>query len=132
MTGEPEEMRTFPKGQSRSYRMGIITHPRRLEGISLTRTHWFEDLETKCTGFRLTQERRRKLQWVRSQMRLVLSEVEQRCITLYYFEGLNYREAAGKMDLQPSTVHRAVHRAIKKLRKAALKSRWASQMNHDE
>ena len=75
-----------------------------------------------------TWVRRCKLQWVRMQMRIGLSEVEQRSVALYYLHGLNYRQAAAIVGVQPSSVYRAVKRGIRKLRIAAAESEWAHEI----
>lgn len=118
----------MPEGDSRSNRLGINTNPRILDSLNEDRSPWHETPEDFFDAIRRSWVRRRKLQWVRAQMRIWLSEVEQRSVALYYWHGLNYRQAAAILGMQPSTVNRAVKRAIKKLRIAAEESEWAHEL----
>lgn len=114
-------------GNSRSVRLGINTNPRILDSLNEDRNPWHETTEDTFDAFRRTWVHRRKLQWVRAQMRICLSKVEQRSIALYYLHGLNYRQAASVLGVQPSTTFRAVKRGIRKLRIAAAESEWAHE-----
>lgn len=128
MTASRYDFHRLPKGDSRSLRYGIPTNPRIFENLNEDRSPWHETTEDVFDMFRKTWVRRRKLQWVRAQMRICLSKVEQRSVALYYWHGLTYRQAASILGVRPSTVNRAVKRAIKKLRVAAEKSQWADEL----
>ena len=90
-----------------------------LVGLTLARTPWYEDEEAIRRGLKWGRKKARMLRWVESQMVLRLSPIERRCIELYYFEALNYREAASVLEVNASSVYRAVQRGIRKLREAA-------------
>ena len=90
-----------------------------LVGLTLAQTPWHEDEEAIRRGLEWGRKKARMLRWVESQMVLRLSPIERRCIELYYFEALNYREAASVLEVNPSSVYRAVRRGIRKLREAA-------------
>jgi len=90
-----------------------------LVGLTLAQTPWFEDEEAIRRGLEWGRKKARMLRWVESQMVLRLSPIERRCIELYYFEALNYREAALVLDVHASSVYRAVRRGIRKLQQAA-------------
>ncbi len=90
-----------------------------LDGLSIAQTPWCEDEEAIRRGLEWGRKKVRMLKWVESQMLLRLTPVERRCIELYYFEALNYREAAWVLDVNASSVQRAVQRGIRKLRDAA-------------
>lgn len=80
---------------------------------------WYESPEALRRATAKARERERLLKWVRSQMVLRLSGVERRCIELYFFEDLNYREAAEHLGVNVTSVYRGVARGLRKLRKAA-------------
>lgn len=90
-----------------------------LRSLTLARTPWYEDEETIRRGLEWGRKKARILRWVESQMLLRLTPIERRCIELYYFQALNYREAASVLEVNPSSVYRAVRRGIRKLREAA-------------
>lgn len=80
---------------------------------------WHESPEELRRATARARERERLLNWVRSQMLLRLSLVERRCIELYFFEDLNYREAAERLGVNVTSVYRGVERGLRKLRRAA-------------
>ncbi len=90
-----------------------------LEGLTIAQTPWCEDEDAIRRGLEWGRKKARMLQWVESQILLRLTPIERRCIELYYFEALNYREAAQVLDVNASSVYRAVQRGIRKLREAA-------------
>lgn len=90
-----------------------------LAGLTMAQTPWSEDEDAIRRGLEWGRKKARMLKWVESQMLLRLSPIERRCIELYYFEALNYREAAQVLDVNASSVYRAVRRGIRKLREAA-------------
>ena len=90
-----------------------------LKRLTLAQTPWYEDEEAIRRGLEWGRKKVRVLQWVESQMVLQLTPIERQSIELYYFKALNYREAASVLEVNPSSVYRAVRRAIRKLRVAA-------------
>lgn len=60
------------------------------------------------------------LRWVRRQMEKRLTDRERQCLAMYYFQDLNYLEIGRATGIHASSVCRAVHRAVAKLRAAAL------------
>lgn len=90
------------------------------EQLTSAKTPWYESKAQIQEGLKWGERKARKLVWVRAQMLLWLSPVERRAIELYYFEDLNYRQAATVMGLNASSVYRAVRRGIGKLRQAAI------------
>lgn len=100
-------------------RLGHSADPRILSLLSAVDTPWHEDTSTVRAGLRWGKRKERLLDWVRSQMLIRLTPAERRCIELYYFEDKNYREAARALGVNPSSVNRAVHRGVRKLREAA-------------
>jgi len=95
--------------------------PAFLGRLSISQTPWFETIEQIREGIERGRQTAHLLEWVRSQMRLRLSPVERRCIELYYFEDLNYRQAAETLGVNVTSVYRGVRRALRKLRVAAEK-----------
>ncbi len=98
---------------------GMLARDFILASLTLAQTPWYEDEEAIRRGLEWGRKKARMLRWVESQMVLRLSPIERRCIELYYFEALNYREAASVLEVNASSVYRAVQRGIRKLRKAA-------------
>jgi len=90
-----------------------------LEGLTLAQTPWHEDEDAIRRGLEWGRKKAKMLRWVESQMVLRLTPIERNCIELYYFRGMNYREAAEALDVNASSVYRAVNRGIRKLREAA-------------
>jgi len=83
----------------------------------MAQTPWYEDEDAIRRGLEWGLKKARMLEWVESQMPLRLTPMECRCIELYYFGALNYREAAQLLDVNASTVYRAVRSGVVKLRK---------------
>lgn len=108
-----------PPPQAPYERLGHATPPSVLRRLTTEHTPWFETVEDIRAGLEYGRKNARLLEWVRSQMRLRLSPVERRCIELYFFDGLNYREAAEALEVNVTSVYRGVQRALRKLRKAA-------------
>ena len=80
--------------------------------------NWYESEDDIAAGLAWGEEKARLLKWVKIQMRRRLSPRQRRAIELYYFENLTYAEAGRRMRCAPSTVCRAVHRGINRLREA--------------
>ncbi len=80
---------------------------------------WYETEDEIARRLRWGREKARKLRWIRRQMRYRLAVLEQRCVTLHYIQGLTFREISKRVETDPSCVHRAVRRALVKLRRAA-------------
>ncbi len=97
----------------------LPAHPIFLGRLSISQTPWFETAQQIRAGLEHGRQTAHLLEWVRSQMRLRLSPVERRCIELYYFEDLNYRQAAEALGVNVTSVYRGVRRALRKLRVAA-------------
>ena len=80
---------------------------------------WYE---TKIEIARGLQWGRRKavlLRWLRKHMNECLSPRERRCLELYYLRDLTYEQTAAEEKCSLSSAHRAVRRAINKLRAEA-------------
>lgn len=100
-------------------RLGHQVNPEILKRIPRAKTPWYETEAEIQAKLRLGRKKARLLEWVRSQMILRLTPTERRCIELYFFENLTYRQAAARLGVRPSSVYRAVKRGIRKLREAA-------------
>lgn len=83
------------------------------------RSPWYESPEDIEAGLERAKERAKLLRWVRIQMSRRLTKRERRCIELYFFKGMTFREAAEATQTTPSSIHRAVRRSLLKLRHAA-------------
>lgn len=100
-------------------RLGRPVSPAILARLTDTDRPWHESPEEFRRATARARERERLLNWVRGQMFLRLSLVERRCIELYYFEDLNYRQAAERLGVNVTSVYRGVERGLRKLRIAA-------------
>ena len=80
---------------------------------------WYESQEDVEAGLRLGEEKAELMKWVRRQMGRRLTIRERRCIELYYFEGLTFREVGDRTGTNASSVFRAIKRAVRKLHTAA-------------
>ena len=114
-----------PVDPSRPRHLGQLTDPWVLNQFDWTRSPWYESDRDIRQGLKWGRKKARQLRWVKAQMEFELTAVEKRAVTLYYFRGLNFREAALLLDVNPTSIYRAVQRAICKLRVAAKDSPWA-------
>jgi RNA polymerase sigma factor (sigma-70 family) len=110
---ESEEKRT------RANRFAISMDPAVLNRFNRMRHAWYETPEEVKAGLAWGKRKAELMRWVRRQIGRRLTECERRCIELYYFEGMSFRQAAAATDTNVSSVHRAVARALRKLRQAA-------------
>jgi DNA-directed RNA polymerase specialized sigma24 family protein len=108
--------------RSRNYLFGIPSGIHVLDTLDTTRSPWAETAKEVEAGLRRGTRKERQLAWVRSQMLLRLTKSDQEAITLYYFHGLNYRQAGILLHMNGSSVYRAARRRIRKLKEAARES----------
>ena len=104
---------------TRGGRNGYPIDPFILSMLPSRRGLWHEDGPAIRRALRWGRRKEQLLRWVRVHMLLVLTRRERECVELYYFRGLCLREAGAASSTHPSSVHRALKRAIRKLRKAA-------------
>jgi predicted DNA-binding protein (UPF0251 family) len=100
----------------RSQRLGTQAGSFMIDALARENTPWFETPEDIEAGLAWGREKEALLARVREWMAACLSDMERKSIALYYFENLNYRDAADRLGVNASTVCRAVHRATEKLR----------------
>jgi RNA polymerase sigma factor (sigma-70 family) len=100
-------------------RDGISVNPQYLDHFGTSKAIWHETPEEIEAGLAWGQEKERLLRHLRKEMRRRLTKRERRCVELYFFRGLTYSEAGKATKTNPSSVHRAVHRGLRKLRCAA-------------
>jgi DNA-directed RNA polymerase specialized sigma24 family protein len=106
------------KETTRGGRNGRATSPARLTLMPESRGMWHEDAPAIRRALRWGRRKERLLRWVRVQMVLVLTRRERECLELYFFRSLSLRQIGLLTHTNASSVHRAVHRAIRKLRQA--------------
>jgi DNA-directed RNA polymerase specialized sigma subunit len=80
---------------------------------------WHETPEEITAGLEWGRRKAELLSWVRRQIKTRLTRRERRCMELYFFEHLNYRQVGHVTDSHASSVFRAVQRSLRKLRQAA-------------
>ncbi len=96
--------------------------PYLLDTLSREQGLWYEAPEEQEEAFERARCRERRLKWVRSQMRRCLPRQAQRCLTLYYMEGLTLREVAEREGLSPMAARRVILKAVALLRIRARRS----------
>jgi len=100
-------------------RFKVNLSPRVLDHYPASASAWFETEEAIEAGLTWGEEKARLLKWVRKQMRQRLTPRQQRCIELYYFEGLSFAEVGTEAGITMSSAYRIVQRGIRRLRVAA-------------
>lgn len=113
------------KTGNRASRLAVQVSPGALKHIPECRGAWYESEEEIEEGLRRGAEKAKLLRWIRQAMGRRLTLREQRCVELYFFEGMTLREVGEATGTDPSSVCRAVHRSLRKLRHAAKKKRTA-------
>lgn len=94
-----------------------------LRRLSTSQSLWFEAPEEIEDGLEWGRRKAELLRWVRRTMGRKLTQREWRCIELHFFKDLTYGEVGLLLGTSTSSVHRAVHRALSKLREAAKRRR---------
>lgn len=93
--------------------------PHTMGVFSNERGFWYESPADAAEAEAWGKEVRRLIRWIRATMGRRLTAREQAALVEYYFEGRSFREAGGELGRNASSVHRAVRRALVKLRRAA-------------
>ena len=114
------------RDRTRAGRNAILMGPEALHLFENARGAWYEPPEEIEAGLEWGKRKAELLAWVRRQIGRHLTPRERRCVELYFFEGLTYREAGEKTGTNASSVHRAVTRSLRKLR-AQLEKRGPGQ-----
>ncbi|NUM52244.1 MAG: sigma-70 family RNA polymerase sigma factor [Candidatus Hydrogenedentes bacterium] len=107
--------------RSRASRFIVYARPEFMQFRTIQEKMWYETPEEIEDGLRWGEEKAALLKWVRRQMGRRLTKRERRCIELYFFEGLTFREVGDRTGTNASSAYRAIGRAIRKLHKAAAK-----------
>lgn len=105
--------------RTRAHRHESFLSPELMRQYRVEQSAWYESEAEVRRGLTWGARKAVLLAWVREQMRTRLTPRERHCLELYYFRGLTYREAGAATGTNASSVHRAVQRAIRKLRDAA-------------
>jgi DNA-directed RNA polymerase specialized sigma subunit len=80
---------------------------------------WFEDAEDVDEALDWGTRKAQLLRWVQKNMRQKLTRRERNCIELYYFRSMSFEDVGKHTRTTASSSHRAVSRAVRKLRVAA-------------
>ncbi len=104
---------------TRAARLGVCVPPELLADLPESAGMWHESAEEVERALAWGERKQMLIAWVREMLRRRLSESERRCVELYFFEGLSYREAGARAGTTASSVHRGLQRALEKLREAA-------------
>lgn len=100
-------------------RFKVSYTPQSLDEFTNQDSPWHESAAKVEAGLAWGEEKARLLKWVRKQMRRRLTPKQRRCIELYYFQNLTYRQVGKRTGCCPSSACRAVQRGIHRLRAAA-------------
>lgn len=104
------------KDRTRAGRNAVLMDPAVLRLFETERGAWFESPEEVEAGLEWGREKAALLGWVRRQMGRHLTARERRCVELYFFQGLTYREVGSATGTNASSAYRAVARSLRKLR----------------
>lgn len=107
--------------RSRASRFAVNINPDRFQFRNMKEAMWYESPEEIEAGLEWGEEKAKLLRWVQRQMGRRLTKRERRCIELYYFEGMTFREVADRTGTNASSAHRAIRRAVRKLHALAEK-----------
>jgi DNA-directed RNA polymerase specialized sigma24 family protein len=102
--------------------------PANFDFVDETDSPWHETPEDIQDALDYGCEKARLLKWVRRHMRSKLTARERRCVELLFFRGLSYRQAAERIGIHPSVVHRSVQRGLGKLRRQLATRRTHSRL----
>ena len=105
--------------RSRAQRFAISFNPSVIHTFAHERRAWHETPEEIEEGLQWGEEKAALLKWVRRQIGRRLTARERRCVELYFFEGLTYREVGEKTGTHQSSAFRAIKRAVRKLKASA-------------
>jgi RNA polymerase sigma factor (sigma-70 family) len=89
------------------------------EYLDAARSLWAETEEDIAMALAWGEEKARLFAWLRPMLRRRLTLPERRAIELHYFHDLSYRQIGRRLKCNHSTVCRAVHRGVRKIRRAA-------------
>jgi RNA polymerase sigma factor (sigma-70 family) len=107
--------------RTRASRYESVLTPDLLKRFTEEQGAWYESPEEVEEALAWGREKARLLRWVRKQMRGSLTPRQMTQIELYFFHGLTYRQVAQKLGINEATAHRGVQRALRKLKRAAIR-----------
>ena len=91
--------------------------------LKVSESFWYETPEEIQAGLAWGKRKARLLRWVRREMHRQLTPTESLCLQMHYFRGMPITQIAHANGISPSSVQRALDRAIRKLRAVAQRSR---------
>lgn len=107
------------RDSTRAGRNAVLMGSEVLRLFETERGAWYETPEEIEQGIEWGKQKAHLLRWVRKQMGRKLTARERRCVELYFFEGLTYREVGQITGTNASSACRAVARSIRKLKMQA-------------
>lgn len=105
--------------RTRAARFAVSMDPNVIQSFAQGQHAWHETEEEIEEGLAWGEEKEALLRWVRTQCERRLTAVERRALIQYYHRNLSYRQAAAQAGVNPTTIYRAVRRAVRKLKEAA-------------
>ena len=105
--------------ESRVRRFEVSVSPHSLKRVAVTRGAWYESPEEIEAGLAWGRRKAELFRWVRKHMGRGLTLRERRCIELHFFRAMSCRDVGLATGTTPSSVQRALNRALQKLRRSA-------------
>jgi DNA-directed RNA polymerase specialized sigma24 family protein len=106
--------------RSRASRFAVFMSPEVLRHFPIEASAWHESEEEVAAGIAWGREKAVLIKWVRVQMGERLTKRERECLELYFFRNMTYRQVGLATSTNGSSAYRAVMRALRKLREAAV------------
>ena len=107
------------RNKSRASRLAIHIDPEVMARMGESRGAWFESPEEIEAGIEWGLQKEELLRWVHRQMGRRLSKRERRCLELYFFQGMTYKQVAKSLGISPTGAWRAVRRSLATLEACA-------------
>jgi DNA-directed RNA polymerase specialized sigma24 family protein len=98
---------------------GLSIDPHVFEFVETSQAMWHETSQEQEKAWRDARRRNILLGWVRRRMIAYLTDREQDCIRMYFFDAMTYAQMGDRTDTNATSCFRAVQRGIRRLRNAA-------------
>ena len=104
--------------RSEMWKRTLVKSPETFGEMPRESAFWHATKSEVAAKLSYGQRKAEVLRWVRRQMGRRLTKRERHCVEMHFFLGLSYREMAKATSTNPAAGHRAVGRALRKLRQA--------------
>jgi DNA-directed RNA polymerase specialized sigma24 family protein len=110
--------------RSRADRFAVTISPDFFVALSEETNPWYEAPKEVESGLAWGRRKARLLRWVRLHIARQLTPRERQCLELHFFKGVSIADIAAQTNSDITSVHRAVRRSVRKLRKMAGSARF--------